>query len=336
MKDIIMRKISVCNRQMRMCMEGVRNQLRITDPVALNAINNVGPRPRHAVRTVYDFPDHFSEKIRFRAPEHVLAPIAALGLLASAEVHTYRLSAQEVVLISLARLAYPLRWGDLRALFPNRCRFSMQRAFYWFLDFMIQNWGYLILNNMDWWVLRGSLAQSAEAIRVKLATLPTLNYRQDWPSAFNPAGGFCASCFIDNTLIATCRPGGGGGDGVQAPRVPKDVQQAWWTGWKKLHGIKWQTVMLANGMDLHVYGPGSVRHNDNWMLTQSDIVAKFVTAQVGKAMQYKIFGDSAYSDGPHMVTGGGRGLASVRETIEWEYKDLKTYWSAQDQITTCR
>jgi hypothetical protein len=66
MKDIIMRKISVCNRQMRMCMEGVRNQLRITDPVALNVINNVGPRPRHAVRTVYDFSDHLSEKFRFR------------------------------------------------------------------------------------------------------------------------------------------------------------------------------------------------------------------------------------------------------------------------------
>jgi hypothetical protein len=168
---------------------------------------------------------------------------------------------------------------------------------------------------MEWWV--------------QLSLLPNLDYRQDWPSAFNPDGGFCAAAFIDNTLIATCRPGWGGGDGEQAPRVPKDVQQAWWTGWKKLHGIKWQKVMLTNGMDLHVYGLASVRHNDNWMLKNSEMVVKF-TAQARQEMQYKMFGDSAYTDGPYMVTGGGRGLASVRETIEWEYKDLKTYWKYCD------
>jgi hypothetical protein len=83
-----------------------------------------------------------------------------------------------------------------------------------------------LLNNMEWWVQRGTVARSAEAIRVKLSLLPNLDYRQDWPSAFNPDGGFCAAAFIDNTLIATCGPGGGGGDGEQAPRLPKDVQQA--------------------------------------------------------------------------------------------------------------
>jgi hypothetical protein len=66
------------------------------------------------------------------------------------------------------------------------------------------------------------------------------------------------------------------------------------------------------------------------MLKNSEMVAKFTAAQAGQEMQYKMFGDSAYTDGPYMVTGGGRGLASVRETIEWEYKDLKTYWKYCD------
>lgn len=43
-----------------------------------------------------------------------------------------------------------------------------------------------------------------------------------------------------------------------------------------------------------------------------------------------MFGDSAYFDDDYMVTGGGRGIASVRETIEWTYKDLKTVWKYCD------
>jgi len=45
-----------------------------------------------------------------------------------------------------------------------------------------------------------------------------------------------------------CRPGGAIGGGEGAPRVPFNIQQAWWTGCKKFHGMKWQTVTMANGM----------------------------------------------------------------------------------------
>ena len=101
-------------------------------------------------------------------------------------------------------------------------------------------------------------------MRVKLGTLPNILNRQEWPSAYNITGGFCVAGMIDNTMIAMSRPGGGpttGGE--QAPRVDKLVQQAWWTGWKKLHGMKWQTLDLPNGMNLDVWGPVSVRHNDH-------------------------------------------------------------------------
>jgi hypothetical protein len=48
-KDILLRRIVQCKRYLRACMEGVRNQLRITDPI---------PHPRQqrrlAVRGVWD------------------------------------------------------------------------------------------------------------------------------------------------------------------------------------------------------------------------------------------------------------------------------------------
>jgi hypothetical protein len=128
-----------------------------------------------------------------------------------------------------------------------------------------------------------------------------------------------------------CRVGGGpltGGE--QAPRLPKEIQQAWWTGWKKLHGLKWQTVALPNGCDFEVHGPASVRHNDNYTLDQSRIEDKLAELQADEELTYAMFGDSAYSDSEWIVTGDGRGMSSVREPIEWDYKDLKTMWKAID------
>jgi hypothetical protein len=53
--------------------------------------------------------------------------------------------------------------------------------------------------------------------------------------------------FIDNTLNSTCRPGGGPAcDGENAPRNDPDIQRAYYTGWKKMHGQKFQTVDLPN------------------------------------------------------------------------------------------
>lgn len=127
-------------------------------------------------------------------------------------------------------------------------------------------------------------------------------------------------------MIAMSRPGGGGGEGESAPRVNPEIQQAWWTGWKKLHGLKFQTVILANGMDFKIYGPVSVRHNDAYTLGRSRIEEKIEYLQRNQRLKFKMYGDSAYFDDDFMVTGGGRGMSSVRETIEWSYKDLKMTW----------
>ena len=48
---------------------------------------------------------------------------------------------------------------------------------------------------------------------------------------------------------------------------------------------------------------------------------------------YKLFGDSAYYACEYMSTNvdlPGRGLSSVRETIEWCYKDIKMLWKYCD------
>ena len=300
-----------------------------------------------------------SQRFRFQSFDHLRRLIVGFqfptGKIKISGKRGHVSTAEEILLISLTRLSFPSRWSDMAERFPGRSRTFMQAAFYWFLEFMVQNWGYLLLNNMAWW--KPYLASSSEAIRSKLANLNHVNWRRNYPPADQP-GGFRYAMFIDNTMVPFCRPGGVMEDGPAAPRVPLEVQEAWWTGWKKLHGgkllvvlisfssspfvplpncsplhptgLKYQTAILANGMDFHVYGPNSVRRNDLYMLKYSELLPLFEELQEHDPFFFKIFGDSAYFDAAVLGTGGGRGMASVRESVEWTYKDLKALWKYCD------
>ena len=67
--------------------------------------------------------------------------------------------------------------------------------------------------------------------------------------------------FIDCSIDRVSRPlSGPDGDYIGAPRKPMHdaAQRAVYTGYKKCHGIKVETVMLPNGIST-VYGPSSAR-----------------------------------------------------------------------------
>jgi hypothetical protein len=176
-------------------------------------------------KTFFDFDrEGYSSKFRFHSPEDLLRFSRGFGFPDVVRIQRYRFISDEIVLIGLSRLAYPLRWSDIQERFPGKCQKAMQLAFKYFLDFCIVNWGYLILNNRDYWVPH--MVEQADAIRVKLANLSWQNWRLFYPAADQP-GGFNIFAFIDNTMIAMSRPGGGSvTDGEAAPRVGKDVQQA--------------------------------------------------------------------------------------------------------------
>lgn len=206
-----------------------------------------------------------------------------------------------------------------------------------FFDHLSSDWGYLLTDNLLFWKSR--LESFAEAIRLKCGSLETN------PCLFpasNIAGGFCIFGFIDNTMNATCRPGGGPTrDGANATRNDPNLQRAWYNGWKKLHGFKWQTVDLPNGMNFHVWGPKSVRHNDLFMLDESRINQLLAELQTGENLQFKVYGDSAYivvnethirarhygdNLSPRQIL-ENRALSSCREIIEWDYGDVGKYWA---------
>lgn len=148
--------------------------------------------------------------------------------------------------------------------------------------------------------------------------------------------GFNVFGFIDNTTIETCRPGGGpAAPGVDAPRYEYLIQRA------KHHGLKFQSVVLPNGMDYHVYGPVSLRHNDLYTLGHSEILSSIKDIQLGENLQYVIYGDSAYllirdthlrcrHSGDRLTPiqqTENAAMSSCRESIEWNFGSTKTLWA---------
>ena len=110
---------------------------------------------------------------------------------------------------------------------------------------MVKNWSYLLYDNAKFWVPR--LPYLSGKICDKLASM-ACTFKNSDEEEDNNTVEFNVAMFIDNTVYANCRPGGGPTvDGPNSPRQHPLIQQAFYNGWKSVHGIKWQTVSLPNG-----------------------------------------------------------------------------------------
>ena len=80
--------------------------------------------------------------------------------------------------------------------------------------------------------------------------------------------------FIDDTNFRTYRPGTGPNgdyDYASCKDNAHNIHAAFYSGYMKYHGVKYQTVLLPNGMWGSVYG-ASMRHNDKGVLNMSGLV----------------------------------------------------------------
>ena len=191
---------------------------------------------------------------------------------------------EEALLILLQRLAFPTRFADMVSIY-HRDISSLSRIFSWMNNYIRTRFGHLLTNNWDFW--KESFEEYAECIRKKVVEKSegAIDY---------PPGSYLVFGFIDDTTIRTCRPGGGPAEeGENAERYSMLLQEAFYSGYKKHHGIKFQTVELPNGMCANLFGPKSYRESDVDLLTASGLVpALFEVTRGGK--QYAIYGDGVF------------------------------------------
>jgi hypothetical protein len=152
---------------------------------------------------------------------------------------------------------------------------------------MLDNFTHLLTDNLAFWV--PYFSNFAECIADKLAEFD-IHYDVDSFKVFG---------FHDDTVLATCRPGSG--PAVDGGRHDNFIQMAFYNGWKKHHGIKYQTVELPNGMCADMFGPCSFRHNDLELLAASNLNDRLRDVQVGRPRQYVSYGDGIFPINTHTV-----------------------------------
>jgi hypothetical protein len=81
-----------------------------------------------------------------------------------------------------------------------------------------------------------------------------------------------------------------------------EMQRAFSTGYKKFHGIKYESILLPNGL-VTLFGPVSARHSDRGVQLMTNINRFLVNLQNGvfsvggKPVFFSVLGDSAYQGG---------------------------------------
>jgi DDE superfamily endonuclease len=127
--------------------------------------------------------------------------------------------------------------------------------------------------------------------------------------------------FIDGTLRRIARP-------------TYNQRQAY-SGHKRYHGMKFQSVYGPEGFYLHLYGPLAGCRHDSFLLGESGLLDEL--QRLFPNGEYSIFGDPAYPNSawlwgnyrrprPGVECEFNKTMSSVRECVEWGFKEISCYW----------
>eukprot|EP01041_Mallomonas_annulata_P000342 gene342-611_t len=155
------------------------------------------------------------------------------------------------------------------------------------------------------------MGKCSEHIRHKLETCENILLP---PVSVSNGGGFNIFGFIDNTIITTCRPSTNARKNTSSDHITIDKQHSNNTSnisnlemrqylqsasstssSKSVYGIKFQSLILPNGMRCHVYGPELSSTTDLWMIRNSGINDLIGDIQQNKDVKLSIYGDSDYT-----------------------------------------
>ena len=203
--------------------------------------------------------------------------------------HGYRFSGLEALCLLCARLRTP---GDIYELVAkyDRSICAVSQCINELCELLDERWQYLLDFDIDGVLSRENLACYAKAIHQRGAPLQSV-----WG-------------FIDCTIRRICRP--------------KKFQRQAYNGHKKYHAIKYQGIVIPNGMVAHLFGPIEGRRADPGILNESRVIEKCVAHAYlpgdGPAQRHflQLFGDSAYGISQQMQSpfcGAGERTADESE-----------------------
>jgi len=184
----------------------------------------------------------------------------------------------EALCLMLARFRSGGDIDELAALY-DRCPAAISMIVNSTVEFIDIRWSWLLDFDTDGLLHPTRLREYAQAVYSAGAPLRTV-----WG-------------FIDCTIRRICRP--------------TDYQRQAYNGHKKFHAMKFQAVILPNGMFGHLAGPFPGRNNDCFLLNETSLIRKCEEHMVlvehdpdgnETRTRFTLFGDPAYGVHPCLVS----------------------------------
>ena len=144
-------------------------------------------------------------------------------------------------------------------------------------------------------------------------------------------GGALQNCwgFIDGTVRPLCRPG--------------ENHRLLYNGHKRVHSIKFQSVITPSGMIANLYGPMEGIRHDCALLRASGLLQDLNQfSHDVNGNQLCIYGDPAYPSRTHLLApyqgahitadqeAFNKSMSSCRIAVEWIFKDILNYFKFLD------
>ena len=145
---------------------------------------------------------------------------------------------------------------------------------------------------------------------------------------FKKKGAALNNCwgFVDDTVRPIC--------------LPQEYQRVVYNGHKRVHALKFQSVVTPNGLIANLFGPVEGRRHDSGMLAMSGLLPQLEQmsfSPTGEAMC--IYGDPAYPHRIHLQRPFARrqelapaeqafnpSMSKVRVFVEWVFGDIVNYF----------
>ncbi|XP_066913329.1 uncharacterized protein [Clytia hemisphaerica] len=216
----------------------------------------------------------------------------------------------EALCILLRRFAYPSRLGDLISLF-GRSVPELSNVVSTMTNYIYWHFGHLLTDMNQPWLSRAKLA--------------------DYANAIHQAGAALENCwaFVDGTVRPCSRPG--------------ENQRVVYNGHKRIHAIKFQSLVTPNGMIAQLHGPFEGKKHDSSMLVESGLYNQLMNNSFSPNGDILcIYGDPAYPLRAHLQRPfqGARltplqslfnkSMSSVRVSVEWVFGDIVNYFKFLD------
>ena len=176
----------------------------------------------------------------------------------------------------------------------DRSQSSLSELINELVEFLDERWEHLLACDSDHLLHPSKLAQYAAAIFEKGSPLPHI------------------IAFLDCTIHRICHP--------------TWYQRMAYNGHKKFHAMKFQALMLPNGIIGHLYGPFEGRRHDSILLTECGLLERLAEFAYPEnpsedlpieEQTYQLYGDPAYGVGPHIISPFSGAGQRTPEQMEW-------------------